>query len=140
MFPVIAAPNDGDNDAVVLTLSHFPEIQPVVTKEAIDTKNASLDGRKQNNTCNAVVPVHKGTALTSSGIPSLATCNELLPVTYPWHIRTPEKESLKKVRTETSRRKENKDQNENRTKTKCAQSAGRAPTGQGCCLRVRSVL
>ena len=68
---------------------------------------------------------------------SLATCNEIIPATYPWYIRTPEK-GLKEVQKEKQEEKEGG--KNNGTKQAFAQGAGRVPKGQVSCLLVRSVL
>ena len=49
-------------------IAHFPEISPVGTKQATCyKKSASLDGRKQNNTCTAV-PARRETVLQSQAV------------------------------------------------------------------------
>ena len=65
-------------------LAHFSD-QPVATKHA-----AKIVSMEENNKIiraplapQSVAPVRKGTVFTKCGIPSLFTCNELLPSNIP---------------------------------------------------------
>ena len=76
------------DDDDVLTLAHFPEVLPVVTKKQAETK-MNLDGRKQISTWYEIVPTAvsyrsiREMVLTSCGKPSRITCNQIAPGTYP---------------------------------------------------------
>ena len=84
------------------------------------------------------VPVRKGPALlTSCGIPSSITGNQILPGKYLWYVhlkrrKNNNKKTKKKYKKGQKRNKRTEGLRKNKKQT-CANSARRVPTGQGYC-------
>ena len=75
--------DDDDDDDDVLTLAHFTEILPEAAKQVVTKTHLDDKHKRALRTVGSYQPV-KEAALTSCGIPSRITCNQIAPGTYPW--------------------------------------------------------
>ena len=73
----------------ILSIAHFSEIKPMVTKKQATT-SVSMEKNKENSTCTQVSAYPKGRySMASCGTPSRITSNEITPGrTQSWYIRT----------------------------------------------------
>ena len=74
----------------MLLIARFPEILPVVTKQAVTKMH--LEGRKQTSTKYEIVgtavsyqSVRKTVVVSGCGIPPRINCKQMTPGTYPWY-------------------------------------------------------
>ena len=78
---------DTNNDDDVLTFARFPEILAVVTKTDCSKNASRWEKTNKYELVRRAVPDQsvRETVLTSCGIPSRITCNQLITGLYPWY-------------------------------------------------------
>ena len=128
------------DDDDVITFADFLETLSVVTTHVVYSKNASR--REKPNKYEIVrtaIPYQaaRETVLTSCGIPSRITCNQIIPGACPWYdLYTRKKKRKRKTITRrVNRRQEEKNEgkkktNEGKTKQTCAQRARRQTSSE----------